>query len=62
MSDYSEPELKAPFEAALAELVKKFLAEGTPIEEIAEALEDAARRAGDEEEGEEGEWRPKGAA
>jgi hypothetical protein len=57
MSDYQEKELKAPFELALNELVKKFLAEGTPLEEIAVALEEAALRAGDEEEGEDGEWR-----
>jgi hypothetical protein len=59
MSDYQETELKAPFELALHELVKKFLGEGTPLDEIAAALEDAALRAGDEEEGEDGEWRPK---
>ena len=62
MSDYEETEPKTPFAKALDELIKKFLSEGTALDEIAAALEEAALQAGDEEMDEEGEWQPKGAA
>jgi hypothetical protein len=54
---YEEKELTAPFELALRELIKKFLGEGTPVDEITAALEEAALRADDEELGEDEEWR-----
>jgi hypothetical protein len=59
MADYEERPLTAPFELALDELIKRFRHEGTPDEEIAAALEEAALRAGDEELGEDDEWRKK---
>jgi hypothetical protein len=59
MSDYEEKELKAPFELALHELVKRFLGEGTPGEEIGAALEDEALRLADEELGADDEWHEK---
>jgi hypothetical protein len=62
MSDYAGTELATPFGKALSELIKRFLDEGTHLDEIAAALEEAAFQAGDEEEGEDGEWQPKGAA
>lgn len=59
MSDYTETEATTPFAIALNELIKRFLDEGTPLEDIAAALEEAALQAGDEELGEDGEWRKK---
>jgi hypothetical protein len=64
MSDY-EPNT-SPFAIALDELIKRFLGEGVPqdeiaaaLEEIAATLEEAALQAGDEELGEDDEWRKK---
>jgi hypothetical protein len=57
MSDY-EPNT-SPFAIALDELIKRFLGEGVPQDEIAAALEEAALQAGDEELGEDDEWRKK---
>ncbi|MET0529215.1 MAG: hypothetical protein ABW003_12930 [Microvirga sp.] len=57
MSDYTETEPTTPFAKALDELVKRFVGEGTPIEEIAATLEEAALQAGDEELDENDEWR-----
>jgi hypothetical protein len=62
MSDYQETEIKTPFALALNELIKRFVGEGTSIEEIAIALEEAALRAGDEESDEDGEWSKKSPA
>ena len=58
MSDYEETP-KAGFALALDELVKRYLKEGTSLDDIAAALEEAALQAGDEEEDEAGEWHSK---
>jgi hypothetical protein len=57
VSDY-EPNT-SPFAIALDELIKRFRSDGTPVEEIAATLEEAALQAGDEELGEDDEWRKK---
>jgi hypothetical protein len=59
VSDYTETEAKTPFAIALNDLINRFLGEGTPIADIAAALEEAAMQTDDEELGEDGEWRKK---
>jgi hypothetical protein len=56
VSDYSETEPTTPFARALDELIKRFVDQGTPVEEIAATLEEAALQADDEEIDENDEW------